>query len=398
MSETRIVLATSNAGYEQRLRQVYEGALNGDLRRWTTTIAATDDPVTAVHELSCDTPDVVALGPGLPVDTALDLARLLDRDRPEISVLLVSEPSPELWRQALQAGVRDVLAPNAADAEVRAAFDRALEVADRRRINLVGTEDDGPHGRIITVVSPKGGSGKTTVASNLAVGLAREAPGQVVVVDLDLQFGDLGSALSLTPEHTFYDVARSGHLDVLALKALLTQHPSGLWALCAPDSPAEGEDVSSDRVAMIVQLLAEEFDYVIVDTSAGLTEHTLAVLEHSTDILLLCSMDVPSVRGLRKEIAALDQLGMITQRRHFVLNRSDAKVGLDTADIEATVGMDVEIAIPSSRMVPLSMNQGLPVIEAEPRSPVGKQLQKLTQTFTPQEAARPNGGLLRWMK
>ena len=396
MSETRIVLATSNAGYEQRVRHVYEGKLNGDLRRWRADSAATD-LAGAVSQLASDTPDVVALGPGLPLETALDLARYLDRDRPEISVLLVSPPSPELWQSALQAGVRDILAPDASDTDVRAAFDRALAVADRRRLNLVGTDDHAPRGRIITVVSPKGGSGKTTISSNLAVGLAKEAPGDVAIVDLDLQFGDMASALCLTPEHTFYDVARSGALDSLALKAFLTQHPSDLWALCAPEAPAEGEEVGADHVADIIGLLAEEFAYVIVDTPAGLTEHTLAALEMSTDILLLCAMDVPSVRGLRKEVAALDLLGMVTQRRHFVLNRSDTKVGLDTTDIEATVGMTVDVAIPSSRAVPLSMNQGLPVIDSEPRAPVSKQLQGLVHRFAPQPATRSNG-LLRWMK
>ena len=396
MNETRIVLATQHAGYEQRVRQAFQGALNGDLRRWRSDMVDAS-LVTALHDLASDTPDVVALGPGMPLETALELAQCLDRERPEISVLLISEPSPELWQRALRAGVRDVLAPDASDAEVRAAFDRALEVADRRRLNLVGSDDAGPRGRVMTVVSPKGGSGKTTVSSNLAVGLAKELPGQVAIVDLDLQFGDLASALCLRPEHTFYDVARAGAVDGMALKAFLTQHPSDFWALCAPETPAEGETVPADQVSSIVQLLAQEFEYVIVDTAAGLTEHTLAALEVSTDIVLLCSMDVPSVRGLRKEIAALDALGMVTQRRHFVLNRSDTKVGLDTADIEATVGMSVDVAVPSSRAVPLSMNQGLPVIDSEPRSAVSKQLQGLVRRFAPAEAPRPSG-LLRWMK
>ena len=398
MSDTRIVLATAHAGYEQRVRQVFDGTLNGDLRRWRSDLMAAD-PVTAVNALSVETPDVVVLGPGLALDSALDLARHLDRDRPEISVLLIAEPSPELWEQALRAGVRDVLAPQAPDAEVRAAFGRALEVAIRRRSNLVGDgEDHGPAGRVITVLSPKGGSGKTTVSSNLAVGLAVAANQQVALVDLDLQFGDLSSTLRLSPEHTIVDAARSiDTLDALALKSFLTSHPSSLWTLCAPESPAEGEAIEPKQVASIIRLLADEFAYVIVDTSAGLSEHTLSALEVSTDLLLLCAMDVPSVRGLSKEIQALDQLGMVTQRRHFLLNRADAKVGLDAADIEATVGMPVDVSVPSSRVVPLSMNQGSPVVESEPRSPVAKQLTTLVNRFAPEPASRPNG-LLRWIK
>jgi pilus assembly protein CpaE len=395
MTDLRILLATPYAGYEQRVRQAFDATLNGALRRLDADLTAAS-PADVIRQLGAMAPDVVAIGPGLDLDRALDLARQLERERPEISVLLINEPSAELWQRALRSGVRDVLDPEAMDADVRAAFDRALEVAERRRHNLVGDPGaTGPSGRIITVLSPKGGSGKTTVASNLAVGLTGSTSAdQVAIVDLDTQFGDVATALGLMPDHTLADAARASATiepDAMVLKTYLTAHPSGVWALCGPDNPAEGEEISPEQAKVVVEGLANEFSHVVVDTCAGLTEHTLSILEASTDLLLVCAMDVPSVRSLRKLVDALELLGMTHQRRHFLINRADSKVGLDSKDVEATVGLAVDVSVPSSRVVPLSMNQGVPVVESQPRSPVAKQFNALAQRFVEQPATAGGG-------
>lgn len=383
----RILLATGNVGYEQRVRNAFEPSLNGALRRWDTTRFESNTPE-LTQQLEHDAPDVVAIGPDLPLGDALALARQLERERPEISVVLVSPPSDDLWREALRSGVRDVLAPDATDADVREVFERALAVSARRRQNLTDHDDAAGRtgGRIITVLSPKGGSGKTTVCSNLAVSLALAEPDRTVLVDLDLQFGDVSTALRLTPEHSIVDAVRAGAADQMALKTFLTPHATNLWSLAAPDSPADGEEITADQAQAVVTTLAQEFAHVIVDTAAGLSEHTLAMIDISTDLLLVCAMDVPSVRSLRKEVEALEQLGMVHQRRHFVINRADSKVGLDVADVEATVGLPVDVAIPSSRAVPLSMNQGTPVVESQPRSPVARGFTSLVGRFLEEPA------------
>ncbi len=395
---SRIIIATDDADFERRVRTSFPESLNGELQRVDSNpFAHPAGPVTGLAGRPGSATEVVALGPGLSMAAAMDLARRFDVERPEVSVLLVAHLSPGVLEEALRAGVRDVLPPDATAPDLRAAFERALQTASRMRTNLTtDTGSDTPHSRIITVVSPKGGSGKTTVASNLAVGLASGAPGAVVLVDLDLQFGDVASVLRLNPEASILDVARASRLDATVLKAFLTPHPSGLYTLCAPESPAAAEEVGVERVAAVLQLLTDQFRYVIVDTGAGLSEHTLTALESSTDILCLCSMDVPSVRGLRKELEALDLLGMVTQRRHLVLNRADARVGLDADDIEAAVGLPVDVAVPSSRAVPLSMNQGSPVLESDARSPVGRQMTALVNRFADQAAVRSGGRRRRW--
>lgn len=340
------------------------------------------DPQSLLREVKAIDPLVVAVGPDLDLAEALSLCAAVDEEHPEICVVLVARPEASVFEQALRAGVRDLLDPGSAPHEVAEVLDRARETARRRRSSIAPAADTGPRSRVIAVVSPKGGAGKTAISTNLGVGLAQQHGGAVVVVDLDVRFGDVGHALRLLPERTLSDVATlGGAIDPAALKASLTPHPSGLFVLCAPDSPADADDISASSIGTIIEALASEFPFVILDTPAGLDEVTLTAMERATDLVLVCGTDVASTRSMRKEIEAFDQIGLTTQRRHFVLNRADARVGLEVRDIEGTVGMEVNVAIPSSRNVPLSMNQGSPILESQPRSPVARAYGELVNRF-----------------
>ena len=136
----------------------------------------------------------------------------------------------------------------------------------------------------------------------------------------------------------------------------------------------------------MLSLLASEFRYVVIDTGSGLDEATLAVLELCTDIVVLTSTDVPSVRATRKEVETLDLLGLTDQKRHFVVNRADARVGLPVSEVEATVGMPADVTIPSSRAVPISVNQGTPVVVSDRRSNVADAMTQLMGRFEPAPA------------
>lgn len=242
-------------------------------------------------------------------------------------------------------------------------------------------------GRVIVVVSPKGGSGKTAVSSNLSVALAQRHPGRVVVVDLDVQFGDLETALSLSPERTLAQLSRSAHIDATAVKLHLTPSKHGLFLLAGALDPVEAETIVATHVPTVLSVLADNFDYVIVDTAAGLDEMTLRALDAATDILMVSSLDVTSIRSLRKAMTALDHIG-VKAERGLVLNRADSKVGLDPSDAEDAIGMRISCSIPSSRDMPLSLNLGTPVVLAEPRSTVAKQFQQLAQIYSPSEAEK----------
>lgn len=250
------------------------------------------------------------------------------------------------------------------------------------------------HSRIIVVISPKGGSGKTAVTSNLSVALAERHPGRVVAVDLDVQFGDLGAALSLCPEHTLAQLTRAAQIDATTVKLFLTLYHNGLYMLAGATDPVDAESIHHGHVAEVLPLLAQSFDYVIVDTAAGLDERTLAAVECATDLLLVSSLDVTSIRSLRKELDALDHIGARADRQ-FLLNRADAKVGLNPSDARDVIGMDFTCLLPSSREIPLSLNLGTPVVLAQPKSSVAKQLQQLSQFYSPVLAAGTRKGRRR---
>lgn len=343
------------------------------------------DPTSVMVQLGAvGMPEVVVFGPGVPTETAFAVAAFIDERYPGTSVVLASGIGPDEWLAAMRLGIRDVAAPDADVSDLRVVLERAAATASARQRTVSPTGGGRLRGRVIPVASPKGGCGKTTIATNLAVGLARLAPHQTVIVDLDLQFGDVATALQLTPEQGLADAVRVKNLDAMALKTFLTPHPTGLYALCGPDTPARADAVTGEDVATLIELLALEFRYVVIDTAPGLTEHTLAVLDLASDAVMVAGMDVPSIRGLRKELEVLQELSLNRMTRHVVVNFADRLSGLTVKDVEEVIGAEVDLVLPRSKAVPLSTNRGVPLLQSGARDPVAKELQRLVARFQPQ--------------
>ena len=390
---SRFLLVTDDSEFEQRVKNAISGGLVGGLRVLTTT----ELPSTP-HELLTPTvgepAEVVLLGPGVTPADALRLAAVFDVQLPEISLVLAAETDPELTLAAMRAGIRDILAPGSDSETIRVLLERACRTAASRGRTTARPTAPSAAGRVIVVASPKGGVGKTTIAINIAVELGRIEPMSVVLVDLDAQFGDVASALQLEPEHTLFDAVRgAAPADSMVLKAFLSVHHSSIYALCGPASPAEADLISGDDVTHLLEQLANEFRYVVIDTAPGLGEHTLAALERATDVVLMCAMDVPSVRGLRKEIDVLTQLGLVAGQRQVVVNFAERSSGLSIRDIEATIGTKVDIAIPRSKELAFSTNNGVPLLQSHTRGAAARQLKKITENFDPSSATQPRKGV-----
>jgi pilus assembly protein CpaE len=350
------------------------------------------DPARLFEQLvDGELPDVLLVGPHAPAPEVLTLASRLDVQSPGIAVVLMAEPSPQMWQAAMRAGIRDLLDPAADVEDIRAAVERAAQAAaGRRRVLRPAAETERYAGRVITIASPKGGVGKTTVSTNLAIGLTAAAPQSTVLVDLDVQFGDVASALSLVPEYTLPDAVHGpASEDTMVLKTFLTQHPSGLYAVCGAESPAAGDTVTGEDVTRLLASLAREFRYVIVDTAPGLSEQTLAALDRASDVVMLTSMDVPGVRGLRKELDVLRELAMIPAGRHVVMNFADPKGGLSVRDVETTIGTGVDVVLPRSKHVPASTNRGVPILQSHRRDPMAKEMQRLVSRFAATPLMKP---------
>ncbi|WP_347108274.1 AAA family ATPase [Paenarthrobacter sp. S56] len=381
---SRFVLITPNADFDQRLRLAVAGGLPGNVQTFFTDILPVD-PAELFGALTQEPLEVLVLGPDVPAEEALRLTTVLNVQLPELSVLLVAEPDPDFILQAMRSGIRDIMRPTADVAEIRVTLERACQSFASRHRTVEPQQTGAPKGTVIGVFSPKGGVGKTTIATNIAVGLGKIAPMGVVIVDLDLQFGDVASGLYLNPEHTVTDaVSPSASQDSLVLKAFLTVHPASIYALCAPRNPVEADEITPEQVARLLNQLAEQFHYVIVDTAPGLPEIGLAALEHCTDAVWVTGMDVPGVRGLRSGLDILRRLNLLPEARYVVINMADAKAGLSVQDVESTVGAPVDVSIPRSKAVALSTNRGIPVLQESIKDPAVKGLNQLVQRFNPQ--------------
>ncbi|MHA7306317.1 AAA family ATPase [Arthrobacter sp. TMN-49] len=393
---SRFVIITTDTSFEQRVRAAVAGGLHGNVQRLPES-AINGAPHGIILQDPAEPPEVVILGPGVSTDEALKLATVLDLQFPEVSVILAAETSPELVLTAMRSGIRDIVSPGADMAEIRVVLERAcLSAAGRRRGLSSPASGDHETGRVIAVMSPKGGVGKTTVATNLAMGLGKMAPMGVVIVDLDVQFGDVASALSLEPEHTLVDaVTGAAAHDAMVLKAFLTVHTGGIYALCAPINPNEADLVTADHVSHLIAQLATEFKYVVVDTAPGLGELALATLEQASDAVWVVGMDIPSIKGLRTGFGVLHELGLVPQGRHVVLNFANRHTGLSVQDIEATLRVPVDVVLPLSPAVSFATNKGVPLLQDGPRSPVSKNLKKLVERFAPDSAGQINKKLHR---
>ncbi len=395
---SRFVLITPNTDFERRVRMATAG-MPGSLQFFQADYLP-QGPEEVLGQLLGEPPEVFILGPGLPADDALKFASVMDLQYPEISMILVAGESSDVAIQAMRAGIRDLLDPSADVDHIRIIVERAsLASAGRRRGLGPSSSEHREHaagGRIIAVISPKGGVGKTTVATNIAVGLGKIAPMGVVIVDLDLQFGDVASGLMLEPEHTITDaVVGAASQDSMVLKTYLTVHSAGIYALCAPKNPVEMDRISGENVSHLLSQLRQEFQYVVVDTAPGLGEHVLATLELASDAVWICGMDVPSIRGLRTGNQILSELNLLPEGRHVVLNMADRRSGLTLQDVEATIGAPVDVVLPRSKSLPFSTNKGVPVLQDGTRDPAAKGLRQLVERFKPNWEARPHKKLHR---
>lgn len=395
---SRFVLITPDVDFDARLRQAVAGGLQGGVQTFFTSLLPPDPNELFAH-LNQEQPEVLVLGPQVPVDDALRLATVLNVSFPELSVILATdtEPDPSFLLHAMRAGIRDIVPPDSDAAQIRVLLERASQsVASRQRTLAPVQATESGKGLVIGVFSPKGGVGKTTIATNIAIGLGKVAPMSVVIVDLDLQFGDVASGLYLDPEHTVTDaVSPAASQDSLVLKAFLTVHPGSIYALCAPPTPIDADEITPGQITRLLEQLSEQFQYVVVDTAPGLPEIGLAAMEKCTDVVWVSGMDIPSVRGLRSGLDILRRLDILPETRHVVLNMADAKNGLTVQDLESTMGAPVDVSIPRSRAVALSTNRGIPVLQEQVKDPATKGLNQLVERFNPAWRAKSQRKLHR---
>ncbi|GAB4276776.1 MAG: response regulator [Coriobacteriia bacterium] len=365
------VLVIDSGGLSSVLAEALEAEEGVEVVAAETTDAARDIVAQAQ-------PHVVVFGPSVGSGEATEFASALAGIAPETaSVMVADELDTGLLRAAMRAGMRDVVSADDPVEEVVSAVLLAYEAVQAERIRA-GVESETPAvqtaSKVVTIFSTKGGVGKSVIATNLGVALAR-AGKKTVLVDLDLQFGDTGIMLQLRPSRTIFDAMLAyERLDAEMLKGFLTKHSSGLEVLLAPVHPEDAESVTASRVGKVLSLLREIADVVVIDTPGAFTDTVLAALDKSDEVYAVATMDVASIKNTRISLQKLSQLGYDDGRIRIVLNRADSKVWIEADEVESAVESEIVAKIPSDRLVPRSVNKGVPVVSDAPKSPVAKSL------------------------
>jgi len=339
---------------------------------------------------------LVIVGPDVDLQAASSLTEQVRSERPEVSVILLRRRlDVAILGQALRAGFREVVASDDLTALSSACL-RSLEISH----HLAGISGGGVpvvDGKIVIVFNAKGGCGKTTISTNLGAYLAFTGA-RVLLVDLDLAFGDVAISLQLRPAASVSDlVVMSGHIDAQGLASVVTKHDSGLDTVCAPNQPREADGIPGSTVGEMLRVARRAYDYVIVDTPPAFSEHVLVALDMCDLLVLIATLDIPAVKNLRLTLETLDQLGHPRDGRVVMLNRSDAKVGLNTEDVVAAIKVPIAAMIPSSSHVPASVNRGVPIVLDEPKHPVSLALRTFADKYilngsVPSLSASPASG------
>jgi pilus assembly protein CpaE len=380
------VVVTGTLDGEQELRDAFAADGSGlEIVAWTAEVRD------AVPYLGSGDVDAVLLGAGrngmsssVMFETEAAVIRLHTQAP---VVLLVPEARPDIVEKALSAGVDDVLVLPQRAETISFAIRKAHEKSDR-----TGTHgpfaSDAPRGRVLTVFSPKGGTGKTVLSTNLAAFLAQKSGKRVLLIDLDLQFGDAAIMLGVDPERTMHELVQApGTLDAGKLAGYTTRHRSGLDVLAAPLRPEEAELVTESKVLQLLEVAREAYDIVIVDTSPFFYGPMLAVLRPTDHLLMLCGLDVPTLKNVKLSLNTLEMLGFPASRVSLVLNRVTPKVGLTKSDVEGVLGLEVTYEIPNDPVVAPAVNSGAVAAIVESGSEFAKAVALIAHSFEP--AAEP---------
>jgi pilus assembly protein CpaE len=312
-------------------------------------------------------------------ERALYLIEDVAKNRPDKPVVVLFFGSPDGFMERIfEAGADDLLTLPAPPGDIQFALEKV--VARKRGSGVAGELNP-----MICVLGPKGGTGKTLTVCNLGVALAA-AGKKAVIVDLDLQFGDVGIALGLSPERTIHDLAQTGgSLDSDKVDGFLMEHSSGVRALLAPSRPDQAAAVSVEFLREVYAALRARYDFVVVDTPPGFTPEVIATIDGSSRLCVVGMLDALSLKDTKLGLETLELMGCDLDRILLVLNRADSKVGISRDDAATILGRVPDVLVPSDRDIPRGITEGRPIVLAGDGSAAARAFRGLAGQFLDEE-------------
>jgi pilus assembly protein CpaE len=332
--------------------------------------------------------DVLVAGPSLGTRSGLARLRIISEELPEMRMVLAFSRRPDAsLRDIVRTGAIDLLQLPVEDADMVEALERAASLARQAPepsvVETVATPEPesleprpNRPGIVYTISSATGGCGKTFYATNLAWFLHKWTGKSVCIVDLDLQFGEVSTALRLRPKYTIFDVLQREDADESDLQAHIEEymvvHETGVHVLAAPRDPSEADRITPPDVTRILEAVRNRFDYVLVDTPPALAETVLAAFDLSDLLYVMATLDLPSVRNMSVFLSTLDRLRINTDNLRLVLNKAEDDVGIDIDQVTKLFPQGFESILPYAKEVSRSINLGMPVMAASPDAEISR--------------------------
>ncbi len=368
------------------LRNAVAGALAHV--EYTILTGETASAAEAMHLVETGDPDVILIDAAIDED-GYKLAESLSGSYPETAlVILESELKEEAMRKAIFSGAKDVLIYPFSPAKLIDSIYRSyqgMKKAQQSRANSTPRQHKKfQQGHLTVVFSTKGGVGKTFLATNLAFALAKGNRAKVVLVDLDLDFGNASLALDIAPRYTISDVVNEiANMDQDLMESFLIPHSSGIWVLAANVQPRMNEFINAEHVETIIKLLQSSFDFVVVDMPSRFSSTLDPVFKMSNLLLLVTTPEVSTIRNLKACLNTLDSLNFSAGKTKLVLNKAGLSVDIRIKDVETTLGHPLYGSLPLDiKLVTDSMNKGIPIGLLYPRSKINRSVENLAEIIT----------------
>jgi pilus assembly protein CpaE len=327
-------------------------------------------------------PDLIVVAADEPLIRAIDTIQLLTSvDAGWVVVAMATRDDSDLFRKLMLAGVRDVLVRRSSPRELRESMQTAHRAGSRAHAASASAPDQGSAGSIVTVFGDKGGVGKTTLATNLALALARETSRSVALVDLDLPHGDIAVLLNLSAERSVAAAVTEAVLaDPLLLQAHLATGPEGVRVLSGSIAAGTASAaIAGTQVTELLTRLAELHDYVVVDTPPGINEFSAAALDVASLALLVTTPELPCLRRTRTCLDMLQTMGYSTDRVKVLLNRTSSKTNIDETQARKVIEQPIWWRVSNDHAVLGAAAAGRPVVLADPHAPLARDIRALAR-------------------
>ena len=334
-----------------------------------------DDAEQVFPEIERLAPNAVVVALGAETEASLRFVERVARECPRTAVICAArDSSPDTILRSIRAGAREFLRLPVRPEEFATVYQRTAEFC------AVQPAAPKKRGRVLSVFSSKGGTGTTFVATNVAAALQQPT----VLLDLNLQAGDLGLFLGCEPKFSIADLIENRErVDDTLLKSLLTPHSQNLSLLAAPREADSADDIEAEHVFQVLEMLRERFEYVVVDPQHTFDAITLAALDQSDEILLVLTLDIPAIRSTQRALQIFDRLGYPRHKLHVVVNRFSKQIDLDLRQVERFLGERVAGYVQSDyRTAVNSINLGQPLVESEPQSRIATELRQIAARFS----------------